>query len=506
MEKILEEINELHVAIESELKALADDTLELRELEQTHLKVERLFDTIRQEGICRKDIAALNELGLIEAEEKYYSEVRSSIGMGVALEAEGRANWMTIVLGGIIAALVALLAFIVGKFIGYFFGSSAALSSAGGKADSKTPVKLSNTKETVKIDLAKTKGSSKSGDLDVVALHTLGDKFLTGESLITLYEAAKVATKDLKETIGELSNSGELQDRLNKLVGDADLTNKDVLEKLSKDMPLSNITIDLVKSTYDIMQQVMGENLTSVSTSDRNGESLKEGTIMARSQQVCNYRASEIFSSKLTAKTEIELILDDGHVKAGVEEKDFKSLEGELKGLKKYQKEFKSGKLDLFSNSVKGQFGPATLGSKSTKFYIRKYLNYQVVYPAQYINTLVGKCLTTLMKAHLKYASIQVKVKNNAAKTFFFGDIAKIVTMVKNDKALSAGQQKDFLDRLKSFEGATITEACDILAKLAVDYDKIVDGNGAKVINISTGSSNTGLTSAVDLFSSITEI
>lgn len=471
MEKILAEIEELQQSLTLELSNLEKDQLTLAGLEQAHLRVESLFNTIRNEGVCKSDVTALSELGLLSAETQYYTEIRTTIGQAAALEAEGRGGFMSIVVGGILAALVAVLAFVVGKLIGFIFGGTKKLDEVSKKSQENTAVRVRKGAAPILFDFEamKAKLKTKTGYDDVIALHNLGPKYLEGDEIARLYKVAEEKLADLTDVIGNLKTDGRLQEELDKLTKGKSLSTKSEIEEFSKNLPLSDILVDLVKQTYMPIREIMYEHIVNNQAVDRNNEALDESTIMGRSQRVCNYRGTELFTQRLTERKKINFVLDPNNLNPGVEENDFKALEKELKKLSAYQKQISTKSADKDIKAL--GFGGGTLGSKDTNFIVRKYVNYQVVYPAQYLNVLIGKVISGLLKAHLNYKKTQTKIQSQASKVFFKGEIDNLSKVINGSKA-TAEQKVSLIKELKKIDGVQIEEACNIVANVISELYK----------------------------------
>lgn len=468
MEIILEEILTLADDITGEMTNFCNDTCSLTDLEDIHRRVETLFNTIRIDGVCRADMETLNQLGLTEVETKYYSEVRSYIGSDVALEAEVRGDWTTIVLGGVLAALVALLSFFLGKFLGWMFASSTTLDSSSSKAQKGTKVRLTNRAEDMEVDISRF-GKKGKGYSNVIALHNLGSDFTEGKAIQELFDAAGSALAELNSKLAMYKTSGELQGELLKIVNGRDLNQKAVVDAIAGEMKPSSITDDLVKDTYPTLIKVMGERLADVSTADRNGDSLAPGTIMAKSQQVCNFRGTEIFSKGLTAKTKIELIIDPNKLNSGITQKEADSLKGDVDKLKKYQEAM--GKGGSGKELQKRGLVTASLGVKGTDFLIKKYANYQISYPAQYLNTLVGKVISGLMKAHVEYRHLQNKFHKNYGEIFYEAEMVKLITAIEAT-SLPTDDKNKLIVKVGETRGKDITESAEIIASILIDLEK----------------------------------
>lgn len=468
MEVILEEIMTLSEEITTGLTNYSNDNCSLADLEGIHRQVESLFNTIRLDGVCREDMNTLNQLGLTEVESKYYSEVRSFIGSDVALEAESRAGWMTLVVGGILAALVALLSFFLGKFLGWMFASKTSLQTSSDKAQKGSKVRITNRAQAMDVDISRF-GKKGKGYTNVIALHNLGDDFTKGSAIQELFNAASQALADLNARLALYKTSGEMQGELLKIVNGRDLTQKVVVDAIAAELKPSDITESLVKDTYPIMIKVMGDKLSNVNTADRNGDEVSPSSIMGKSQQVCNYRGTEIFSDHLSKKTKLELIIDPNQLDAGITQKEADRLKGDVDKLKKYQEAI--GKGGSSEALKKRGLVTASLGVKGTDFLVKKYANYQISYPAQYLNTLVGKVISGLMKAHIEYRHLQNKFHKNYGEIFYEAEMVKVISAIEAS-TLPEGEKNKLIVKVGETRGKDIEESAEIIAGILADLEK----------------------------------
>lgn len=484
MDEILLEINTAGEELTTALNKFEQDEMSLSDLDELHHKLGGIFDTIKLHGVNRSDIQVLNKLGLIEVEEKYYSDIRSAIGMDVALEAEGSTNWLSLVIGAVMAAMVAVLAFFAGKLLGWLLDSTDSLSGSSSKSQSKTKVKITKGAKRLKLDLskvAKNKGTN-SGHLDVVALANLGDDYLKGDKLKELFDSSTDAVKEVNSVIDSYTNGG-LQSELDSLVNGRDLTNRANRETVLGELKPSNVTIDLVKATYPILFEVMGDVIDKEPALDRDGNDLPSGSIMAKSQRVCNFKGTDIFSSKLVTKTEIDLIMNPEELDSKLDEGDVKSLTKLVETLEAKYGSSVSGKGRVSGELNKRGFSDVSIGNKSTDIIVRNYINYQVTYPIKYVNTVVSKVLAGLLKAHVRYRAIQAKFQSQYGKIFFDEQLLKIINIIEGTN-LEDSAKKKLINELGNVRGEEIDKASEIIAKVLNDLIKLGDDVKGKLESI----------------------
>lgn len=466
MIEIIEEIEEFAVEMSSALAKFEKDELSLETLTGIHTQVENLFDTIRMNGVCRADIEVLNKLGLLEEEAKYYSVSRTLIGSDVALEAEGAADYMTIVIGVVFMALIGILSFFVGKLLAWIFSSTSKLSGASGSAQSGTKVKVTKGAEPLPVDLLRM-GKGK-GYGNVVALHALGDDYLMGKNLRVLFEAAEDGLKELYDRSVDLSTKTGVADELSKIIGELDISSVTDKPEINKLLVPSNLTTDLVKSTYAIIEEVCGEHLDKTVAKAATGDPLERNSIAAKSQRVAGL-GGELYASKLTKDQNISLRMDPTDLDTKISESEQKTLEAEVK---KFEAQTK-GQSNAQGNSKRTlKLLNANAKSKDAKDTVKRYINYQLTFPAQYITKLVSHVLGGLLKSHVAYRALQVKFQKQYSNVFHEAELVKILKIidsaVKDDNVASALKAD-----IGKTRGEEITKSAEIIAEVLAKLEKL---------------------------------
>lgn len=495
MLKFIEELEESQAALAEFEADLLKDNATAEDLELLHLRVSNLMTTIRTEGVCRNDIGILNELGFIEAEEKYFSEYRTTIGADVALEAEGKTDWKSMVLAGVLTALTALLSFIVGKFLGWLFASRESLSDGSRGAQQRTEVNITKNTSVKSIEVETIKKMTGSYQ-NVIALHKLGNEYLDGAVIKKLNDAASDAVKELTARIDGFEATKEIE----KIIGDKPV--QEVDRQKSEYFKVSPITEDLIKSTYDHLVKIMGKRLTGIEVKTVTDDSISDkGNMKLRSGQVGQFRGNEIFSEDLIKGVKsIEIILDKNSLDPGLSQAEQKELESEQKKLE-----------SVIKKHAKTADAPGWFTGKDKRARIsvvNYYRNQQIVYPAQYINTLY-RVILALSKAVMVYQTVQVKMQVEASKLFSKAQIEKIGKLV-GQSAMSDGDKRANKDALKDLASADIEEAIKTLGKVltALEADTKITKDNLKNIRYYTtvGKDKLGKITADELYSVITEV
>lgn len=465
MEAVVWEIQKLSNRLDRSLVELEQGTLDINQLNEMHTQVTSIFDDIRNSGVSKSDIAELNKLGLVDIEEKYFTQTKSHIGMDVALEAEGATNWLHVVIGAVVGAIVGVLVWFVGKFLLWLFSGRKKLKGKSKELKEKTKVKLT-TPVTVK-------GNNKVLITlpNVKAIVNLGDDYLTGSAIKDLVEVASTQLKAIEDKIKSYQSDGVMQDELDKLLGKRSLDNKDDEVAYRNSLMTSEISEELVKSTYKDLVKIMGSKLESVEVPSDISSVHAKGTPIYQLHQVARFKGSDIFASELLNETRVELNMEPDHYKTGVDESTQKDLEGRLKALDKFSKE--TGKLSSAKGSLKDrEFADARVKGFMNGKYVKQYINHQVTYPVQYVNTLIGKVLTNLLKAHMQLTQLQAIVTSKVVSVLGTSEIQSVIKVI--DKADIPEDTKTKLKgKLEDSAGKATMDAIDGVADVVSELTKL---------------------------------
>lgn len=527
-EELLLDIYAMNNELQEASDLLAKGVLNVDQLEMAHNHITNLFKEIRQFGVSRNDMETLNSLGLTDVETQYYTEMRSMCGLDVALEAEGSTDWLTIVLGGILAALTAVIAFFIGKLLKWIFGSSTSANKASSGAESKSVAKIGKDAPLVKIALDK---NSKFGDgrgyLDLVAITKLGDDYLNGKVAGVLLDSVETALTGINANVGAMMRTGGAEAealiqtscdkaKLAEFVKNASRENASaVIESVG----VSSITENLVKETFSYVSAMSADNLAKTTAVDANGNPLSnQKSVNAASQQVCKLRAdSDFFSDKLTQAPTLTMTLDMSAIDFTDVEKRRAGLEKRLKMLENLGANKRREKNDMGMVSKLGlaDFFQVTDYKKqkqrvrAAEGIIRRVVNTEIVYPTQYVLSLTNVVAKRLLQTMVKYKNVQAKLNVRWGGMFYQSELDKIKASVVKAK-LSKDVTDQIDDYLLSIRGADVKEAFITLNAIA----KLIKDSKPAVLNDMTTIKyyrqykeyDLGAFAADDLYSKLAEV
>ena len=207
LDNILNDFNDL----DTDFNKVYSDFLEEKDVNVAdlclaHERVAKLFSDIRRYGVSSGDIATLNKLGLCSAEEQYFTETRSMVGLDVALESEG-GGILDAVVGVVIAAVAAVLAFIVVKVLGWLFGrsSKASTSFGGGGVSYSVRVNTGKTYTTSITDPSMLDRGWSAGAQSMARLiEEAPDVWLKGEAITSLISSTIECQDISDDTLADL--------------------------------------------------------------------------------------------------------------------------------------------------------------------------------------------------------------------------------------------------------------------------------------------------------------
>lgn len=465
MEAVVWEIQKLSNRLDRNLVEIEQGTMDISQLSEMHNQVTDIFKGIHQGGVSKADIVELNKLGLVDVEEKYFTQTKSHIGMDVALEAEGATNWLHVVIGAVVGAIVGVLVWFVGKFLLWLFSGRKKLKGKSKELKDKTKVNLS---EPLAI-----KGDNKvlTSLPNVKAIVNLGDDYLTGTAIKDLVEVSTKQLKAVEDKIKSYQSGDTMQGELDKLLGKRSLSNKEDEVAYRNSLMNSDISAELVNSTYNELAKIMGSKLEAVEVPNDISSVHAKGTPIYKLHQVARFKGSDIFAPELLKSTKITIQTDDKHYDTGVDESTQNDLESRLKALEKFSKE--TGKLSSAKGSLKDrEFADARVKGFMNGKYVKQYINHQVTYPVQYVNTLIGKVITSLLKGHMQLAQLQAVVVSKMVGVLGTAEV-QVITKVIDKADIPDDTKADLKGKLVESANKSTMDALDGVAEVVAELVKL---------------------------------